>query len=70
MYHYEKARAPNVGDSRMLAEMAQPYIYLGQPDQAIIHLKHALRLSPLHEQWYDEFLAWAYEENRQPGKTV
>ncbi len=70
MYHYEKARELNVGDSRMLAELAQPLIYTGQPEQAIIHLKQAIRLNPLHEQWYDEFLAWAYEESGQPEKSI
>ena len=70
MYHYEKGRELNVGDSRLLAEMAQPLIYTGQFERAIGHLKQAIRLNPLHEQWYDEFLAWAYEENGQPENAI
>jgi adenylate cyclase len=70
MFHYRKARELNLGDSRLLAEMAQPLLYTGQCEQAITLVRHAIRLNPLHEQWYDEFLAWAYEESGQPGKAV
>lgn len=70
MFHYKKARELNIGDSRMLAEMAQPLLYTGQCEQAITVLKQAIRLNPLHEQWYDEFLAWAYEESGQPGRAI
>lgn len=69
-YHYEKARELNVGDCRLLAEMAQLLIYTGNLDQAIIQLKQAIRLNPFHEQWYDEFLARAYEEGGQPEKAI
>ncbi|MGI9481950.1 MAG: adenylate/guanylate cyclase domain-containing protein [Hyphomicrobiales bacterium] len=65
-FHYEKARELNVGDSRLLAEMSQLLIYTGDYELAINHLRQAIRLNPFHEQWYDEFLAWAYEENGQP----
>ena len=70
MYHYNRARELNVGDSRLLAEMAQPLIYTGQYERAITGLKQAIRLNPLHEQWYDEFLAWAYEESGKPEMTI
>lgn len=70
MHHYNKARELNVGDSRMVAEMAQPLIYTGKYEQAITLVKQAIRLNPFHEQWYDEFLAWAYEESGQPGKAI
>jgi TolB-like protein/class 3 adenylate cyclase len=70
MHHYNRARELNVGDSRLLAEMAQPLIYTGQYDRAVVQLKQAIRLNPYHEQWYDEFLAWAYEEIGKPEKTI
>jgi adenylate cyclase len=67
---YEIAYAMNPADSRMLAEMAQPLIYADHSGQAIAKLKYAIRLNPIHEQWYDEFLGWAYEENGQPGMAI
>jgi adenylate cyclase len=70
MYHYSRARELNVGDSRLLAEMAQPLLYTGKYEQAITQLKQAILLNPLHEQWYDEFLAWAYEESGLPEKAI
>jgi adenylate cyclase len=70
MDHYTRARELNVGDSRLLAEMAQPLIYSGDPERAVTQLHQAIRLNPLHEQWYDEFLAWAYEESGQPERTI
>lgn len=70
LYHYTQARELNVGDSRLLAEMAQLLIYTGKHDHAIEQLEQAIRLNPLHEQWYDEFLAWAYEEKGQPEKAI
>ena len=70
MYHYRRARELNVGDSRLMAEMAQLLIFSGEPEQAIVQLKQAIRLNPLREQWYDEFLGWAYEENDQPELAI
>jgi len=70
MYHYNRARELNLCDSRLLAEMAQPLIYTGEYQRAIDLLNQAIRLNPLHEQWYDEFLAWAYEEIGEPEKTI
>ncbi len=69
-HHYNLARELNLGDSRLLAEMAQLFILTGRYEQAIMNLNQAIRLHPYHEQWYDEFLAWAYEENGQPESAV
>ena len=69
-YHYSLARELNVGDLRLLAEMAQLLIHTGRYEQAIMNLHHAIRLHPYHEQWYDEFLGWAYEENGEPEKAI
>lgn len=70
MYHYKRARELNVGDSRLLAEMAQLLIFSGEYEQAIAQLEQAIQLNPFHEQWYDEFLAWAHEENGDPGLAI
>lgn len=70
MFHYEKARQLNVGDSRMLADFGQCLIYAGQLEQALLSLRQAIRVNPLHEQWYDEFLAWAHEENDEPELAI
>jgi len=69
-YHYNRARELNVGDGRLVAEMAQLFIYTGRYGQAIMNLKQAIRLNPYHEQWYDDFLGWAYEGNGEPEKAV
>ena len=69
-YHYERARQLNVGDSRLLAEVGQFHIYTGDVGQALLNLRQAIQINPLHEQWYDEFLAWAHEENGEPEKAI
>lgn len=69
-HHYNLARELNLGDCRLLAEMAQLFILTGRYEQAIMNLNQAIRLHPYHEQWYDEFLGWAYEENGQPDRAV
>lgn len=70
MLQYEIAHSMNPGDSRLLAEMVQPLIYVGRFEEAISKLKEAIYLNPLHEQWYDEFLGWAYEESGKPENTI
>ena len=50
--------------------MSNLLIYIGQPDRAIEHLKLAMRLNPLHEQWYLENLGWAYEEAGKPQEAI
>jgi adenylate cyclase len=69
-FHYNLARELNVGDGRLVAEMAQLFIYTGRYEQAIMNLRQAIRLNPYHEQWYDDFLGWAYEENGEPDKAI
>jgi len=64
--HYLRARELNPKDAEVLAEMANYLIYSGQPKKAIDQLKEAIRLNPFHENWYIEFLGWAYEEAGMP----
>jgi len=67
---YLRARDLNPNDAELLAEMANLLIYIGQPKQAIDQLKEAIRLNPFHENWYLEYLGWAYEEAGMPMEAV
>ena len=63
---YLRARDLNPNDAELLAEMANLLIYIGQPKQAAEQLTQAIRLNPFHENWYVEYLGWAYEEAGMP----
>lgn len=67
---YLRARDLNPNDAELLAEMANLLIYIGQPKQAIDQLKEAIRLNPFHENWYLEYLGWAYEEAGMPQEAI
>ena len=45
-------------------------IYIGQPKQAIDQVKEPIRLNPNHENWYVEYLGWAYEEAGVPMEAI
>lgn len=68
--HYERALALNQNDAELLAEMGNFLINIGEPERAIEQIKLAMRLNPLHEQWYTEYLGWAYEESAQPQEAI
>ena len=70
MAHYLRARALNPNDAELLAEMGNFLIFNGQPTQAIDQLKEAIRLNPFHEDWYVEYLGWAYEEAGMPKEAI
>ena len=70
MAHYLRARELNPNDAELLAEMANFLIWIGQPKQAIDQVKEAIRLNPFHENWYEEYLGWAYEEAGMPQKAI
>ena len=70
MAHYLRARALNPNDAELLAEMANFLIFIGQPKQAIDQAKEAIRLNPFHENWYVEYLGWAYEEAGMPKEAI
>jgi adenylate cyclase len=65
-----RARDLNPNDAELLAEMANLLIYIGQPQQAVAQLNDAIRLNPFHENWYVEYLGWAYEEAGMPVEAV
>ena len=50
--------------------MANFLIFIGQPKQAIDQAKEAIRLNPFHENWYLEYLGWAYEEAGMPKEAI
>lgn len=68
--NYLRARELNPNDAELLAEMGNLLIYIGQPKQAIDQLKEAIRLNPFHEDWYVEYLGWAYEEAGMPQEAI
>jgi TolB-like protein/class 3 adenylate cyclase len=70
MAHYLRARELNPNDAELLAEMANFLIWIGEPKQAIDQVKEAIRLNPFHENWYEEYLGWAYEEAGMPKKAI
>ncbi len=68
--HYLRARDLNPNDAELLAEMANFLIFIGQPKQAVDQVKEAIRLNPFHENWYLEYLGWAYEEAGLSNKAL
>jgi TolB-like protein/class 3 adenylate cyclase/tetratricopeptide (TPR) repeat protein len=70
MAHYLRARELNPNDAELLAEMANFLIWIGQPKQAVDQVKEAIRLNPFHENWYEQYLGWAYEEAGMPQKAI
>ena len=68
--HYLRARDLNPNDAELLAEMANFLIFIGQPKQAVDQVKEAIRLNPFHENWYLEYLGWAYEEAGMPKEAI
>ena len=70
MAHYLRARDLNPNDTDLLADMGDLLIYIGQPKQAIDQVKEAIRLNPLHANWYVYYLGWAYEEAGLPKEAI
>jgi adenylate cyclase len=70
MASYLRARELNPNDAELLAEMANLLIYVGRPEQAVAQLKEARRLNPFHEDWYTEYLGWAYQEAGMPLEAI
>jgi len=70
MAGYVRARDLNSNDADLLADMGNLLIYVGQPKQAIDQVKDAIRLNPLHANWYVYYLGWAYEEASMPQKAI
>jgi adenylate cyclase len=67
---YARARELNPNDAELIAEMANFLIFMGEPEQAIQHAKEGIRLNPFHENWYVEYLGWAYAEAGMPQEAI
>jgi TolB-like protein/class 3 adenylate cyclase/Tfp pilus assembly protein PilF len=67
---YARARELNPNDAELIAEMANLLIFMGEPKQAIEHAKEGIRLNPFHENWYVEYLGWAYAEAGMPKEAI
>ena len=67
---YARARELNPNDAELIAEMANFLIFMGEPKQAIEHAKEGIRLNPFRENWYDEYLGWAYAEAGMPKEAI
>jgi adenylate cyclase len=67
---YDRARELNPNDAELIAEMANLLIFTGEPLQAIEHAKEGIRLNPFHENWYVEYLGWAYAEAGMPKEAI
>ncbi|MFQ6004796.1 MAG: tetratricopeptide repeat protein [Woeseia sp.] len=67
---YERAVELNSNDAEMLAEMGNILIYTGQPERAIVQLLQAIERNPFRDQWYDEYLGWAYDEAGQYDRAI
>jgi TolB-like protein/class 3 adenylate cyclase/Tfp pilus assembly protein PilF len=67
---YARARQLNPNDAELIAEMANFLIFMGEPKQAIVQAKEGIRLNPFHENWYIEYLGWAYAEAGMPKEAI
>ena len=67
---YARARELNPNDAELIAEMANLLIFRGEPKQAIEQAKEGIRLNPFHENWYVEYLGWAYAEAGMPKEAI
>jgi adenylate cyclase len=67
---YAKARQMNPNDAELMAEMASLLIYIGKPQQAVAQLKEAMRRNPFFDEWYVEYLGWAYQEAGMPKECI
>jgi adenylate cyclase len=67
---YEKTLALNPNDSRLLDEMSRTLCLLGRPTDAIVQSKLAMRLDPLHPEWFFGSLAFAHYVNREYEQAI
>ena len=70
MRYYERALELNSNDAEMIAEMGNILIYTGQPERAIEQILKAIERNPFRDQWYDEYLGWAYDEAGQFDRAI
>jgi tetratricopeptide (TPR) repeat protein len=65
---FEEGLKANPNDAGLLASSADPYVFNGQPEEAINRVKEAMRLNPYYPNWYSfqlgiaQYVAHDYEE--------
>ena len=67
---YNKARVMNPNDAELMAEMGSLLIYVGRPKQAVDQIQEAMRRNPFFDEWYVEYLGWAYQEAGMPKECI
>jgi len=59
LVQYEEGLKANPNDADVLAQSAEVYVWMGQPEEAIQRIKQAMRLNPYYPNWYLLILAGA-----------
>lgn len=57
---YDKAKKLNPSFSNVFVGGSSTKIYTGDTEGAIADIQHAMRIDPLHPEWFHGQLAWAY----------
>jgi len=70
MAAYEKALALNSNQADLITEMANALTRVGRPQDAIAHMKKAMRLNPLSPTWYAWILGLAYYHAGQYEEAI
>jgi adenylate cyclase len=60
MAEIEKGLSLNPNDAKVLAENSYALIYFGEMGKAVDQVQRAMRLDPLHPDWYFDAQGWAY----------
>jgi Tfp pilus assembly protein PilF len=67
---YQKAIALNPNESRLLDDFAEGLCMAGRPEEAITQIQLAMRLDPLHPDWFYGTLGFAYYQMRKYDDAV
>tara|TARA_R110000737_G_scaffold61057_2_gene88001 strand:- start:2300 stop:3838 length:1539 start_codon:yes stop_codon:yes gene_type:complete len=59
-YHYSEARRLSPNDANIAVKMARYLAFIDQQDQALLLVRHAMFLNPLHPGWYFQELGVVY----------
>lgn len=51
-HHYESGLAANPNDDLLLAEFGRYLVYVDRPEEALSHVREAMRLNPYHPNYY------------------
>jgi len=59
-YHYREARRLSPNDANIAVKMARYFAFIDQLDDALLLVRHAMFLNPLHPGWYFQELGVVY----------